>query len=81
VVASDIPGHALPAGDLPGLRVTPLQPAPLAAAAEELLERDPASARRDAEIARTWVREKMSLERWGRRLLDLFEGAVTPASP
>jgi hypothetical protein len=32
-------------------------------------------------VARTWIRERLSLERWGRRLLDLFEEVVAPGSP
>jgi glycosyltransferase involved in cell wall biosynthesis len=81
VVASDIPGHALPVEELPGMRVAALEPPALAAAAEALLERDPASARRDADTARAWIRANLSLEGWARRLLDLFEGALPRSSP
>jgi glycosyltransferase involved in cell wall biosynthesis len=72
VVASDIPGHSLIAGDYPGCRLVPLDAGSLADGVEELLdEPTDALAAETAEASRR-IAERMSLEAWTRRLFDLY---------
>jgi glycosyltransferase involved in cell wall biosynthesis len=73
VVASDIPGHEIPGGDLPGLRQSALDPEELAAAAEGLLDREPEAAGRAVLRGRRWIAENMDVVPWARRLMELYE--------
>ncbi len=73
VVATDIPGHAVPGGGPPGLRSAPPSAEGIAAAAAALLDRDPERRRRDGEESHAWVRAERGLDVWGDRLIDLYE--------
>ena len=72
VVATDIPGHALPDGGPDGLRIVPLDAAAIAAATSDLLERPPAAARDVGERSHEWVRDELGLDAWGERLMRLY---------
>lgn len=72
VVASDIPGHQLPGGGPSALRIVPLEPAAVAAAARTLLDRPAAAARADGEAAHAWVSAELGLPAWSARLLQLY---------
>jgi glycosyltransferase involved in cell wall biosynthesis len=73
VVASDIPGHHLPGGDPPGVRIASLDPGALAQAADQLLARGDDLAHAEGLQAAAWVHEEMAVEPWARRLIDLYE--------
>ena len=79
VVASELPGQTAVAAGLGACRLTPLDAAALAAAIESLLDRDPATAARDAAEAAERVRAEYDLAPWAERLLGLY-GEVLPAS-
>ncbi len=73
VVATEIPGHALPGGGPPTLRTAPLSAEGIAAAAATMLDRDPESRRREGAASHAWVRAERGLEAWGDRLIALYE--------
>jgi glycosyltransferase involved in cell wall biosynthesis len=73
VVASDIPGHALPGVPRGPLLAVPLEVEQLAAAAAEQLARPVEERRVDAELARDWIREQLGVVDWADRLIDLYE--------
>lgn len=73
VVASDIPGHALPGLPRGPLLAVPLDVEELTAAAAEQLARPPDERRVDAEVARDWIREQLGVVDWADRLIDLYE--------
>jgi glycosyltransferase involved in cell wall biosynthesis len=72
VVASDIPGHALPGGGPAALRIVPLDATAIAAETRVLLDRPADRAREDGEAAHAWVSAELGLPAWGARLLDLY---------
>jgi glycosyltransferase involved in cell wall biosynthesis len=72
VVASDIPGHALPGGGPSALRIVPLDAAAIAAGSRELLDRPTDLAREDGEAAHAWVTAELGLPAWSTRLIDLY---------
>lgn len=76
VVATDIPGHALPDGDPPGLRTARVEPHAIAAAARLLLERSPDDASAEAQRSHDWVRDTLGLEAWASRLRRVYESVV-----
>jgi glycosyltransferase involved in cell wall biosynthesis len=73
VVASDIPGHALPGLPRGPLLAVPLDAEALAAAAAEQLERSREDPALDTEVARDWIREQMGVVDWADRMIDLYE--------
>jgi glycosyltransferase involved in cell wall biosynthesis len=79
VVATDIPGHALPGGPAGLLLSVPLDVEQLARGADEQLERDSDLRREDAELARDWIRERMGVLDWAARLIDLYEHTAPEA--
>ena len=76
VVASDIPGHRVIAEGATGLELHGADPAELAAAVGRLAQRDEATRAADVEAARAWVRDVQSIERWQRRLIEVYERAT-----
>jgi glycosyltransferase involved in cell wall biosynthesis len=72
VVASDIPGHALPGGGPSALRIVPLEAAAIATGTRELLDRPTAVAREDGEAAHAWVSAELGLPAWSTRLIELY---------
>jgi glycosyltransferase involved in cell wall biosynthesis len=73
VVATDIPGHALPGGAAPGMRMAALDAGAIAAEARGLLDRAPDTVREEGERAYAWVSEKVGLEAWAKRLMAVYE--------
>jgi glycosyltransferase involved in cell wall biosynthesis len=73
VVATDIPGHAVPGGGPPSLRSAAPSAEAIAKAATAMLDRDPDRKRRDGADAHAWVRAERGLGAWGDRLIDLYE--------
>jgi glycosyltransferase involved in cell wall biosynthesis len=73
VVATDIPGHVLPGGAPPDMRIAAIDPEAIAAAARPLLGRDAGAAREEGALAHAWVSEELGLEAWSSRLMDLYE--------
>jgi glycosyltransferase involved in cell wall biosynthesis len=72
VVATDIPGHALPGGGPAALRIVPLEPPAIAAAARELLDRPPALALSEGAAGHAWVSAELGLPAWSERLMRLY---------
>jgi glycosyltransferase involved in cell wall biosynthesis len=72
VVATDIPGHALPGGGPAGLRIVPLDSTAIAATARELLDRPTAEALSAGEAGHAWVAAELGLPAWGDRLMRLY---------
>lgn len=72
VVATDIPGHALPGGGPEALQIVPLQSPAIAAETRRLLARSPAEARTDGEQSHAWVTAELGLPAWGERLTGLY---------
>lgn len=73
VVATDIPGHSLPGGGPPALRIEPIDPGAIAATAREMLARTPQEALAQGEQAHAWVEAELGLDAWSARLMDLYE--------
>jgi glycosyltransferase involved in cell wall biosynthesis len=73
VVATDLPGHRRICDGLAGCRVVGRSPEALAAAAEELLHRDPAEAAGDAERGRASMVERFDLAPWTDRMFARYE--------
>ena len=76
VVATDIPAHAGIARDVGNVRLVPPEPDAVASAFRDALAIDPATAAREASLARERVAQRMDLASWSRRLLDLYERAL-----
>jgi glycosyltransferase involved in cell wall biosynthesis len=76
VVASDIPGHALIAGDYPGCRLVPLDAESLADGVADLFNEPPEAVAAETAEAGRRIAERMSLEAWTRRLFDLYGRAL-----
>jgi glycosyltransferase involved in cell wall biosynthesis len=72
VVATDIPGHKLPGGGPPGLRIVPLEPAAIAAEAKALLARPAVEAREQGDAGHAWVTDELGLTAWSARLMRLY---------
>jgi glycosyltransferase involved in cell wall biosynthesis len=81
VVMTDIPGHALDGRPPRSLRRTGVTGESIAAATAELLERDPTTIRADGVAAHEWVRDERGLERWGERLIDIYEELARDWAP
>jgi glycosyltransferase involved in cell wall biosynthesis len=77
VVASDIPAHQLPQPAPPTLQVTAAEPGALARAVRSTLRRSPAEASEHASLGRAWVEENMSIERWVRQILGIYDQALS----
>jgi glycosyltransferase involved in cell wall biosynthesis len=73
VVLTDIPGHALDGERPRGLRFAAVDGESIAAATADLLGREPIAVRTDGISAHQWVRDERGLERWGERLIELYE--------
>jgi glycosyltransferase involved in cell wall biosynthesis len=73
VVATDIPGHAVPGAGPPGLCTAAPSAEAIAAAATVMLDRDPGRKRRDGADAHAWVRAERGLGAWGDRLIGIYE--------
>ena len=80
VVASAIPGHAVIGQHMDACRLTSTDPAELAAATRETLDRTPAEARREAKEAHEWMEENLAHAPVARRVIRLYEEAL-PAKP
>lgn len=76
VVATDIPGQRLIGEGLEACRLSPPEPAAIAAAAGELLARSPDDAAVQARAARARLVETMGLDSWASRLADLYADLV-----
>jgi len=72
VVATDIPGHALPGGGPEALRIVPLQAPAIAGETRALLGRPPGQALADGERSHAWVSAELGLPAWGERLIGLY---------
>jgi glycosyltransferase involved in cell wall biosynthesis len=81
VVATTIPGHTVQADGLAACRLVPLDAGEIAGAVRSFLHRDAAAAAREAQAAHDRIRERMSLEGWSERMLDLYERTSTTARP
>ena len=75
VVATDIPGHAYVAG-LAACRIGDPSPGALAGAVEATLSRSQELARAEAEEARSWVSERLGLEQFAKRVLNIYESVL-----
>jgi glycosyltransferase involved in cell wall biosynthesis len=73
VVASDIPGHAYVGKAVRACRLVELDAAALATSITEALELEPAVRQREAEAARDWIRDHVSLEHWTGTLMEIYE--------
>jgi glycosyltransferase involved in cell wall biosynthesis len=78
-VVSDIPGHATVGTHAPACVITPLEPAAIAGATRELLQRDPSRAEADALAGHAWLRENLGLGPWAESLVDRYERLLGPA--
>ncbi len=72
-VVSDIPGHATVGANVPDCVITPLDPAAVAAAARQLLHRDPAQVAEDSLAGHEWLRDNLGLGPWAEGLVDRYE--------
>lgn len=76
VAATDIPGQVLIGNEVPGCRLTPADPAKIAAAIRDLLARDPGRMQADSLASHRAIAERMGLPAWAERLVDLYEAAL-----
>ena len=74
VVATDIPGHRYVA-ELAACRIADPSAGALADAVEATLARTPETARAEAEEGRSWVADRLGLERFSQRVLGIYESA------
>ena len=72
VVATEIPGHALPGGPPPGVRIASLDADSIATATREVLGRPVPEADRESAISHAWVAEHMGLDAWAERLRGVY---------
>jgi glycosyltransferase involved in cell wall biosynthesis len=73
VVASDIPGHTLIADGISDCRIVPGEDSlRVAAAAQELLSRDPSTARAEATAAHDAMVDRFGVSAWSDKLLDCY---------
>jgi glycosyltransferase involved in cell wall biosynthesis len=76
VVASDIPGHEAMGAGIASCVITPHDPAAIAAATQQLLDRDPHEVAADGLVAHLWMRDNLHLPRWSTGLVDRYEHAL-----
>jgi glycosyltransferase involved in cell wall biosynthesis len=76
VVATEIPGHTYAAEATPACRLVPHDPAAIAKAAVQTLDRSAQSARADAGHGHEWIRQERSMSAWVERLLGFYEEAL-----
>jgi glycosyltransferase involved in cell wall biosynthesis len=81
VVATQIPGHAFIGARTPACRIARRDPADLAAAVRQLLDRDPARAAAEAEESRRWVDENLGYAVVNNRLLDNYASLLAGQVP
>ena len=76
VVASDIPGHGLMGAHIASCRITPHDPAAIAAATRQLLDREPHEVAADALTGHLWMRDNLHLAKWSAGLVERYEHAL-----
>jgi glycosyltransferase involved in cell wall biosynthesis len=81
VIASDIPGHQAMGAGIASCVITPHDPAAIAAAARQLLDRDPHEVAADGLVAHLWMRDNLHLPKWSAGLVDRYEQALPAAEP
>jgi len=77
VVASDIPGHSLMGAGIASCSITSFEPAAIAAAIEQLVDRDAHEVSADALTSHLWMRDNLHLPRWSAGLVDRYEDALS----
>jgi glycosyltransferase involved in cell wall biosynthesis len=86
VVATDLAGHRALGTGLRSRRIVASEPEPIAAAIEDLLDREPEAVALDAERAHEWVRANLDPRAWAERIVAIHaellargrERTVTP---
>ena len=78
VVATDVPGHLYIGDRAAACRISDRDPASLAKAIAEVLERDPETARAEALEARRWIAADLGYAANAERLLGIYEEALGP---
>jgi glycosyltransferase involved in cell wall biosynthesis len=76
VVASDIPGHQLMGSGIASCVITPHDPVAIAAATEQLIDRDDHEVAADALASHLWMRQHLHLPKWSAGLVDRYEHAL-----
>lgn len=76
VVATDIPGHALPGGPPPGVRSASLDGDAIATATATLLGRPDREAAHESALSHAWVAEHMGLDMWAERLRRVYRDVM-----
>jgi len=79
-VVSDIPGHATVGANAPACVITPLDPAAIAAAARQLLHRDPSQVAPDSLAGHEWLRDHLGLGQWAEAMVDRYERLLSPVA-
>jgi glycosyltransferase involved in cell wall biosynthesis len=75
-VVSDIPGHATVGGHAPACVITPLEPAAIASATRDLLDRNAAQASADSLAGHEWLRKNLGLGPWTEAMVDRYESLL-----
>jgi glycosyltransferase involved in cell wall biosynthesis len=81
VVASDIPGHSLMGAGIASCAITPHDATAIAAATEQLVDREPHEVAADALTSHLWMRDNLHLPRWSAGLVDRYENSLELAAP
>ena len=78
VVATDVPGHLYIGEHVAACRISDREPAALAPAIFEMLERDPTVAGAEALEARDWIANHLGYAANTERLVEIYEEALRP---
>jgi glycosyltransferase involved in cell wall biosynthesis len=76
VVASEIPGHSAMGAGIASCVITPHDPAAIAAATQQLLDREPHEVAADGLTGHLWMRDNLHLPKWSAALVDRYEDAL-----
>jgi glycosyltransferase involved in cell wall biosynthesis len=79
VIASDISGHKAMGAGIASCVITPSDPAAIATAAQDLIDRQPHEVGADALAGHLWMRENLHLPRWSAGLVDRYEDTLPQA--
>lgn len=77
VVATDIPGHALPGGGPSGFAIAGTDAVSIERGVRSMLDRTPAQARIESASSHAWVCDQFGLGRWTERLLAVYDSVAS----